>query len=162
MSSISHQTNLVIPAKAGIHGLSCRPAPRSSGKTNGSAMDSRLRGNDKIGGGLNWQVGPPTLDSPPNPASCAPVRRGDGLSGQPSETVGERNLPFLISSLDGDRDFRCRVFRPPSPPAPTQRSRATGMKLPHGLKSRIALSGGSYFRVGFVRFAGKARIRSNA
>lgn len=47
------------------------------------------------------------LDSPPNPATCTLVRLGDGLSGQPSETVGGPNLRVLISSLDGDRDFRC-------------------------------------------------------
>jgi hypothetical protein len=81
------------------------------------------------------------LDSPRNPASGGGVRRGDGLSGQPSETVGERNLPFLMSSLDGDRDFRCGVLRPPSPPLPAFASHEYGMKLPHGLVARIASFG---------------------
>ena len=42
--------NFVIPAKAGIHGLSCKFATTTEVMRMVSAMDSRLRGNDKRGG----------------------------------------------------------------------------------------------------------------
>lgn len=50
------------------------------------------------------------LDSPALTANPPLVRQGDGLVEQPSETVGDGNMPILIASLDGDRDFRCRVL----------------------------------------------------
>jgi hypothetical protein len=88
------------------------------------------------------------LDSPPNPASGTLVRRGDGLSGQPSETVGGGNLPILISSLDGDRDFRFGLYACLRPSLPTF-GREFGMKLPHGPSQRIAHPGGSLFVLGY-------------
>jgi len=114
----------------------------------GGAMPNRPRPLRHVSAALQRATSPflqngederPTLDSPPVPASGTDVRRGDGLSGQPSETVGERNLPFLMSSLDGDRDFRClrSTFATRSDLA----SCATGMKLPHGLVARMASQG---------------------
>jgi hypothetical protein len=46
----------------------------------------------------------------------------------PSETVGERDLPFLISSLGGDRNS-------PALCAPGHCHCATAKNLPHGLNA---------------------------
>jgi hypothetical protein len=45
--NISHHL-FVIPAKAGIHGLSYRVTERSVFKLSDPAMDSRFRGNDTV------------------------------------------------------------------------------------------------------------------
>ena len=100
------------------------------------------------------------LDSAILPATCTSVRQGDGLTGQPSETVGGPNLRVLISSLDGDRDFRCLMA--PSPPA-----------LPYGSCNRHETSPRTNSAdglpwvvrivvLGVAGFAGQAQIRSNA
>lgn len=76
----------------------------------------------------------------------------------PSETVGERDLPFLISSLDGDRDFVALAFAKAARHLlPTLSRREFGMKLPHGLSYGLPDFGWFEFRVGLGRFAGQAR-----
>ena len=48
MTAFPSTPNYVIPAKAGIHGLTTNFATSRLVKPKGSAMDSRLRGNDKV------------------------------------------------------------------------------------------------------------------
>ena len=47
---MSNRTDLVIPAQAGIHGLTERFEQRVLGIRIVPTMDSRLRGNDKVCG----------------------------------------------------------------------------------------------------------------
>lgn len=54
------------------------------------------------------------VTSPDRFCKGAPAGRGSNAVGLPSETVGEGNMPLLISSLDGEKFFAGRAIMPGS------------------------------------------------
>ena len=52
------------------------------------------------------------VTSPPRLCKGAAAGRGSNAVGLPSETVGEGNMPFLMSSLDGEKFFTERAICP--------------------------------------------------
>lgn len=103
----------------------------------------------------------PALDSAPIPANAPLVQWSDGSAEQPSETVGDGNMPILMSSLDGVEISD--VGSPSS--SPNALVAFMTYSIRHETSPRTLTADGLgclHRRVGRFGFAWTAQIRSNA
>ena len=107
---------------------------------------------------------PPTrarihVTSPPRLCKGAAADRGSNAVGLPSETVGEGNMPFLMSSLDGEKFFTERAIRPirvclfqsnGRGPVDLSPSDLVPRGLPHGFQAFVGFPANRKWRMAWI------------